>query len=256
MFAVVFCAHGYGLYMGNPYLPEYPEQGMFLSKDFPIGVKAGYQGVLVYERRLKLRGSSISTIPKRENLKYYQNLAMVSMSLYDRVELYTGLGASQFFQESPVDFSILHTMSHDNFVWEAGGRVLLIFWKSTAFGASAGYQRASPNMAWTTVDEAPGTTSNSKLSYSQWQVALSLSHKLGVISPYIGGAYSYVKYKVKTPIFTDLLGENNSSKTYENKQKISLVVGASLTATEVINLDIEAKTFGEKSLTVMGCIRF
>ena len=242
--------------MGNPYLPEYPETGIFLPSDFPVGVKAGYQGGLVYERLMKIKGSSISTIPKRENLVYHQNLAMVSMVLYDRVELYTGLGAGQFYKEGPVDLSIMHTMSHDNFVWEAGGRVLLIFWKGTAFGASAGYQGASPNMAWNTLNEAPTTTSHSKLNYSQWQVALSLSHKLGFFSPYIGGTYSYVKYKISSPVYTDLLGGDDHTKTYENKQKISLVVGASITATEVINLDIEAKTFGEKSVTVAGCIRF
>lgn len=242
--------------MGNPYLPEIPEKGFFLDKDFPLSIKAGYQGSFVAQRQLDLKGESISPLPQRESLTYHVNMGVVSVGFYDRVEAYAGLGVGKFLMSGPIDFSIVRSASNENFLWEGGGRVLLIFWKGTSLGVSAGYQRAGPDMDWLTINDAPGSTKGSELNYSQWQVAIGIAHKIGFFSPYIGGSYSYVKYKIGTPVYKTILHDTKSSKTYQNKKKLSLIVGASLTATEIINLDIEIKTFAEKSLTISSCFRF
>ena len=208
------------------------------------------------ERLIELQNEVERLIPKRDALRYHTNQATVSVGFLDRVDVYLGLGAAQFLMQGPVNFSIVNAFTHENFVWEGGGRALLIFWQNTALGVSAAYQVAYPDLDWITYDAAPGSTENTRVQYSQWQVAVGISHKLGILSPYIGGSYSFIKYQQTLPELLSLFDDSQTQKKYTGYKKISLILGASITGVKGINLDIELKTFAEKSLTTSATLRF
>lgn len=254
--SLLLLSRAFGMYMGNPYLPEFPKEGVLLSKEFPVSLKVGYQGAFIYERGLKLDQGFERSISKKETLKYHTNQAVVSVGFWDRLEVFAGLGAGQFWFCGPIDDSVIKTLTHENFLWEAGGRALLIFWKETALGVSAGYQAAYPDLDSLTINETPESTSRSTVRYSQWQAAISISHKVGILSPYIGGSYSYLKYRETLPYLQAHFGDHEYHQKYKARHKISLVVGGSITGVSGMNLDIEFKTFAEKSVTACANFRF
>lgn len=242
------CSFCYPLYIGNAYLPELPEEGLFIPQNCSIGIKTSYLGSLVLDRALKPYKSHAGNI---KNFQLHANEGFLTLSFMDRVELFSGFGAGVFQINEMLNKDVfIEMLSKQSFIWDAGGRVLLIFWEDTSLSAFAGYQSSHPPLKQIVRNAQIEPSVNQKLSYSEWEIALTLGQKIGFFSPYIGGSYSKTLLKYKSVLAEAV------SKKYENAHSFCLIVGASLTAEKVFGIDIEAKAFGEESFSLNANFRF
>ena len=242
----------HALYSGNPMLPEMIEEGLVIPKDSFAAAKIGYQRDYVSDRKMdatsKLSGEF-------DDFSYVMDQGVATLNLIDRFEFYASFGAMKIeASQSPAMLIEDTFITHSDFTWGAGGRVLINQWKALTLGLDGKYQYAAPDFRFIGVNGTPFSPTDGHISYKEWQIALALAYQVDIFIPYIA-----VKYSNVTATFKNLPNFYLPSRTSfgaKNRTKFGMALGTSLTTGRLFSLDIEARMIDETAFTIAGELRF
>ncbi|MEM7175362.1 MAG: hypothetical protein AAF443_05510 [Chlamydiota bacterium] len=240
------------LYVGNPALPSLIEEGFFLIKENKVAIKLGYERDWLLDRPMKL-ASHLSG--RFDRFKALSDQGVLVLNLLDRYEIYGQAGATSFFAEHRPAADVQNRyQSYNQFTWGLGARALLASWGSCFLGVDIEYQRASPEIKWLTKNGAPiPPLSSSKVTSSEWQVALGFGYQISFFYPYIA-----VKYADNCVTFKNLptgfiAGTNRFSM--KNRRRLGLALGASLSTGSCFGVSIEARFIDDQAVTLAAKIK-
>jgi hypothetical protein len=251
---LVVCSSAYCSYSGNPAFPKVPEEGIYVSKESYIGIKAGYIGDYVFDRDMSLHSEGL-----RQEVKKFQTLTnsgVFSFSFLERVEAYARLGCFHA-RISHRPLSDLRVRYHvkGQFAWCFGVQGIIYENRNTIVGFNVNYNQSLPKINSIVANGMELKTHGAKINYLEWQGGVGVSQIVNIFIPYIGVNYSdararFKKLQALRPFFpiSDFVMRSNN--------KIGIFLGFSLTPGKTVVLNVEARFFDEEALTLSGLIRF
>lgn len=236
------------LYQGNPAEPQLIDEGFFIPQDSLFSIKVGYQGDVIFNRRLKAHNGSI------DQFAMHLNQGVITLNAIDRAEAYVNIGT--------MDAKISHYPSSDHKLreyqapdhWTIGGglRILIAQWENTCLGFNAGYQFSTPHVTRITLNGA-SDPSQARMRYQEWQAGFGLSHTVDIFTPYLGVTYSDVNARLRhlSPgVYTP------SHLRMGSRERFGMALGCSLSSGKKVDLNFEARLFDEQAVTAAGNIKF
>ncbi len=250
---VVFCSR---ITFASPLnLPEGIkwEEGLGLIKGMTkdIGLSAAYLYDHVSKRELS---------DDVGDLNYDLMGGKITLSLVNKVDIYTTLGELQspkIDAGDDISFSF-----EDNFMWGFGTSAII--YKDEKSGIQLlgdGNYRQSSGISFDSLDvngthiskaqlDSVGVTATGKLQ--EWQAALGISRKFEYVAPYVGIKYSDVKVSGSV----DYSGTSYDLGSAKSENKVGPFVGASITPTKSISIDVSGRFVDETAISVSTTIRF
>jgi hypothetical protein len=237
------------LYMGNPAESELIDQGLFIPQDSIIAVKIGYQGDIIFDRKLRSMGNG-----RIDDFEMTMNQGSLTLNYLDRFELYGTAGAiSSYFCFRPkVDNQRREFQTHDHLTGGGGGRFLLAQWGNTGIGIDGKIQWGKAGIKWITVNGV-SHASGADLSYREWQASFAVYHTIDLFTPYFGIKYSNVHANVHN--LSRSVYPHTHFKMY-NRDRFGIALGCTLTQGKKFDLFGEVQLIDEQALTFGGNIKF
>ena len=199
MTAIVAGSALYAAPVLNPAEPALITDGVFLCDDDCWGLKAGYRGNFVYDRAFhKTSRNSNGYLP---NFNYYSNSGVLTLNLWDRVDIYGFVGAANLDIDGTLSNgpgildADLFTKTKTN--WGVGAKVVL--WETcwgcvgtTYIGLDANYERLNTSGLSHFDVGVPSdfSLSNAGLGFYETQVSLGIAHRICNLVPYIAVKWS------------------------------------------------------------------
>lgn len=240
------------LYCGNPDEPELIDQGLFFAPNSSIGLKIGYQGDFIFNRRLEATSGVHCLV---DEFSSRMNQGVATLNLMDRIEAFGSVGAMSAYTafRPHRDEKRREFQTGDALTWGAGGRVLLFPWGDVNIGCSGSYQYADLPIRFDAINGESFST-DAKMKYWEWQVAALLSYRIEMFEPYCGVSYSVAEAVFRHVSSNMQLGHRQFKM--KSQERVGLALGCSLTASKVVDLNLEVRLFSEESLTIAGNIKF
>ncbi len=255
----------FALPVGNPSDAGALTEGIFFNDCF-FGVRVGFYGDYVFNRFLELDEDDHPDIKETD---IYTNAGLVALSLWDRVEIFGTLGASEvlidttgtsFLIESP-NFVKINTKS--GFSWSVGGHGTVWQCGCFAVGIAGQYFRATPS-----IDNVkfPGNSpqylsDGDKMRLSEWQLSLGGSYCIPVscCCPTTLSPYAAIKWSHAHIDMNDLLVTGNNTITLfdlKSKKHIGYALGMTLVGDGKVSFTIEGRFADEIALHLNTQLRF
>jgi hypothetical protein len=236
----------YALYMGNPDSPEIPDEGMFSLKETIFDVKVGYQGEYCVDRKLA----------HVQQFSQTAQAGAVTLNFFNRCELYGVCGSSQIdVTQTPQNGFLLEYETDPRFFWEAGGKMVLIYWGDSRIGVDAKWMQSTGDLRWVTLNQETLPEGNASLSYREWQVGLGISHRIERLIPYLGVTYSAARARLQHLDSLAFLFPDGHVAMKE-RQPFSLVVGCGISAQRALEMNIEIRMIGESAGSIAANLQF
>lgn len=247
---LTLCTSVFALYNGNPAEPELIDEGLFIPDDFCLAVKLGYQGDIVFDRKLKARNGSSGRMD--ESCLYIQQ-GVLTLNLIQKLELYGSLGAMNAYLTNRPHFDEKRReyQTDNRIAWGAGGRMVLFNWDSATVGLNGSYFQGYPHLKW---DALNGVSfpSEATVNYHEWQVGLGVSYQVDLFCPYVAVTYSDVRARISR------IGSNmqlpKGHFTMKSRDKFGLALGCSLTNAKIVDLNLEVRLIDEEAVILAGNI--
>lgn len=258
LFSLVFLPMGvYALYNGNPSFPMMPEEGMFISKDRWLGVKAGYEFDRVYDRKLHKEGRgpehSRKKVQKYESLS---NFGVATLTFNERVEIFSTLGAmSCKISQTPYSNTRVTYHTDTHFAWGVGGRAILAYWGEFQFAVNAAYMQADLGLSSLEVNGKSYPKRHVEMDYREWQIGVGISYRLRWFVPYIGVDYSDFRCRVEHLNALKFLFPKKHV-TFKETYATGLFMGFGLSPDRVFNLNLEVRVINENAVSLSADIKF
>lgn len=236
------------LYMGSPAEPQIIDQGFWISKEASFGVKIGYQGDRVADRKMRAQHGRIDKM----FLSFDQGALI--FNYLDRVEIYGTAGSmnGELSNRFHSDNKKRDYQTHDGWTAGTGGRFLLAEWGNAVIGIDGKIQWGNPGMKWMSVNGVSKNTGG-HLKYCEWQASFALSYTSDWLTPYIGVKYSNVHASVSgipSAIYS------HSHFKMINRDRFGMALGCTLSPGKKFDLFAEVQMFDEQALSFGGNLRF
>jgi hypothetical protein len=240
----------HALYFGCPAEPRLIDEGFWMAADSFLGVKLGYEGDAVFDRKMRASGGASGRI---DRFKSTYNQGVLTFSILDRFEAYASYGAMNvsFWHRPRIDKERREYESHDQWTVGTGAKLILYQWGNTVLGADGKFQYGQPRFKWATVNGVSHAT-GARLVYSEWQAGLALSHTIDMFTPYLGGTYSEARGhfdRIRHVIYP------RSHFKMHSRDKWGLVLGCAFTTGKKFDLNIEGQFFSEQGATIAANIK-
>lgn len=250
-FAFFWPFAGFALYNGNPAEPSLIDKGFLFLGNALFGFKMGYQGDLVFNRKLHALDGASGNI---QTFRYYSNEGVLTLNIIDRFEFYGSAGAMQakIGYRPPGDSQKRSFETDSHFLWGVGGRGILLQWKEVILGLDAKYRYSLPPIKWSSFagqKSHPGI----KLHYEEWQIGAGLSGRVGFFVPYMAVMFAEVLGKMDH-IPPSVLPKK--SFALHNRDNWGLALGGEVCAGGLFDLALELRLFGETALTLAANIKW
>lgn len=195
----------------NPAEPALITDGVFLCDDDCWGLKAGYRGNFVYDKSFHSAGyhDSGGDLGNVYNFGYYSNSGVLTLNLWDRVDIYGFVGAASIdldeyhreYDTSPDEYLDVSYFSKTRTNWGVGAKVVL--WETcwgcvgtTYIGLDAVYERLNSapiqhaRIISPDYDFSEWASNGTKLGFYETQVSLGIAHRICNLVPYIAVKWS------------------------------------------------------------------
>lgn len=295
--AFLSCSPLYALPIGNPVDPVLLCDGLFYEGsccrllDFcdpgaswceAFSFRAGYYGDFVFQRSMEIDRHEASDFI--ENTEIFTNAGYLILNIWDRLDLFATLGATNIFLDTNASsFRLSSTAllsgnrfeleTETAFSWSIGARVILWQCGCTYLGAEAQYFASHPDIERVSLHTPLGSAGpsptnsaypddNISLKYREWQFGLALAHRINNLIPYVGIKWAHAQMDMDDARFT-FIGITDPSATatinlhdLESRKDVGYAIGVTLTDCSKKSLTIEARFADEKALHINGQIRF
>ncbi len=248
---------GFSAPVGNTSAPRLIEEGLFISRDSCVNVRAGYEGDFVTNGRLKQDDQGSGRV---DSYKQFTNSGTATLNILDRIDVYAVFGTSETkaswrFTDASDVVQRIEIQTDNDFLWAVGARGILFEWGNTCLGLGGRYCSAHYTPEWLTSNGASENVSNGRMRWKEWQIDLDISYKIEIFTPYIGTKYSCARTFLEhfpIPIANNGSGNNH----FKNITPVGLVLGCSLSNGKYFMLNLEARLVDEEAITVSGDFRF
>lgn len=253
----LLCTPLFALYNGNPSLPDMPEVGIWISNDDWWGIKLGYEWDNVFEKRVKVKERSSSVRERLDRYSTRKNEGVLTFNVSDRFEFYGKLGVMKLgLSQRPTNTVKLDYRTDNQFLWGAGGRIILVYWEEMVLGVNALYSGSFMHINEINENSVPRKTSGARFKYCEWQIGMSVSREVGMFNPYVGLAYSSFNsslYNIPNdPNFYMKIADED----LEMRDPFVLLIGVGLTKGKNVSVNLESRLIGEKAISLNGNVRF
>lgn len=265
------CGAAYALPLGNPSEASLLCDGLFYEGpcyDFcEVGVgwcdalsfRLGYYGDFVFDRHLEVDDASVGD--DIENTEMFTNAAIIVANVFDKIDLFTTFGATNFYINSnAATFGVVGTRrfeleSETEFSWSVGLRGTVYECGCTSFGVEGQYFYTKPHITRVTTgdNESIYPGNNINFTYREWQLGFGMSHRVWNLVPYIGAKISGVKVDFGNAQFEET---GTFLHDLHNRFLGGYVLGVSLVDCEKMALTVEGRFPDEKAVHARGEIRF
>ncbi len=250
LYVSVFCLFSnlYGLYNGNPAFPELPEKGLLIREGAWYGIKVGYQGDYVFDRRMEVENKQSSVKKRVEELQFFKNQGEFVFNILNRFEVYAGLGGMKAkLCQNPAKGVHLDVHTSTGFSIEGGARAIVITWKELVLGADAKYLYSN-----LPIDQFKQNGRERKdggaLHYDEWQVGVGLTRRFGFFVPYAGVSYAVAHAELRNIPSDTSFSFSPRSEDLENRDKFNLFIGAGISTWNTLVFNLELRIIGEIAL--------
>lgn len=242
----------HALYSGNPDEPELIDNGLLFATDNTFGVKIGYEGDFVFDRRLNASSGASCRV---DEFQSRMNQGVLTLNFFDKIEAFGSVGSMNAYVSlrPHKDGERREFQSGDATTWGAGGRVLLFTWDDLHAGVTGSYQSADLPMRWNALNGETFSTA-AKMKYWEWQIAGLFSYRVEMFDPYIGITYSVAEAVVRH-IRSDMQLGHRQFKM-KSRDRVGAALGCSLTPSKIIDLNVEVRLFDEEAISVAGNLKF
>ena len=188
LFFVFCCISLCAAPIGNPDLPFLLQKGCFLADTNWSHPQCGYSRDYLWQKRFQ--SPHLSKI----SLRGISDMGLASWTIAERFSLQAQLGSGQFTWRMVRSGRALEGQLQGGLLWSGDAKLIIIDMKDTAFSADA----QAGGWDWmdgpTTANALVTANNTSLLRY--WQVALALTQKIGLFSPYLGMAVNRTRFKL------------------------------------------------------------
>ncbi len=239
------------LYMGNPAEPQIIDDGFWISQDASFGLKIGYLGDRVADRKMRANSHGHSRIDKM-TLSFDQGV--LALNYLDRAEIYGMAGSmnGELSNRPHIDNKRRQYETHDGWTAGTGGRFLLAQWGKIVIGIDGKIQWANPGMKWMAVDGVSKNTGG-HLKYCEWQASFALSYTADWLTPYLGVKYSNVHAAVSG--IPSAIFPHGHFKMI-NRDRFGMALGCTLSPGKKFDLFAEVQMFDEQGISFGGNLKF
>lgn len=227
-------------------------------------IRTGFYGDYVFNRHMELEGKGN---PKVENYQVFSNSAIIVVNFWDRVDLFTTLGATHIFMSSnPSSFDPDATGTAQpfeiegstDFSWSVGIRSTIWECGCTSLGGEAQYFATKSQITRMSAgDDAVYPDDQLNLKQYDWQIGLGVAHRINMLIPYAAVKWAHARtnfddiknIRVGTVDIVEL-------KQLEQSKKWGYALGVSFVDCEKACITVEGRFADEKAVHVNGQIRF
>ncbi|PIS01870.1 MAG: hypothetical protein COT84_00150 [Chlamydiae bacterium CG10_big_fil_rev_8_21_14_0_10_35_9] len=224
--------------VGNPSNPSLLQKGIFIPDTSWVNVRLGAEAEVIKEKRLTFNSLLNNSFVRA---RYYSGSC--TLNIKERLDLGFNLGTSRvdlkadFQSESDLDKTDV------GYLFKAFAKLIIFELRNTTLSFDARFSQSKGNTS-----EFLQTNDTASLRLKQWQVAAGLTKNFGIFFPYIAGTYNDTQLKIKPTGLRNIRGEQ--------KEKLGLVVGMTLTNHLFFMFNAEGQFFSETSFNLSGEIRF
>jgi hypothetical protein len=245
----------FSLYMNNPAAPEMAETGIF-SKSQSVAFSVGYESDFIFRRAMKLENRREDERAHLSHLDYDTYFGVIQLNLFDRIDIYTGLGSTQFsVTRRPLPGTTLHYESSNDFAWTVGGSSTLFFIDDFSCGVNANYLTTSPSPKMILQNGSDLSLPGARLHFSEWQVGIGVSYIAQLLVPYLGVAFSSARLRITNPIDVSQLNFSFRNEDFKSDDTASIVIGLGASHETFWEANIEARFIGETAFSFSTSIR-
>ncbi len=255
LLCLLWCAQAWALYNGNPSFPMMPDGGVF-AKDAYVTLKTGYEFDDVFKQQMHVSKPQNDQKRGVQEFKTLGNFGAIKLVISDRVEIYSMLGTmSAKISQKPYDGIKIHYKANPHFAWSIGGRTILAYWGNTQLGMNAGYLRYQPHLNQIKVNGSTYSSSGAELQYWEWQVGAGVSHRIGMLVPYVGGYYaqSEADFLYLNSLKSIIPGRHFLLKSSKNP---GVAVGCGFAPNRGFTVNVEGRFINQTALSASAEIKF
>lgn len=271
--------------VGNPCDSTILRDGLFcVGNDYPYvnwcnawSVRFGYYGDYVFNKSLEIKGSGKGDI---DRAFVATNAALLVLNLWDRIDLFTTLGDSEFrFDTNNKDFlspvvlsptltspEEFYLQTETDFSWSVGARGSITCLCGFCFGAEIQYFYFDPNIKYTnSVGNYRDYPNQLKAKYREFQVGFGAAYDIcETFIPYIAARWSHTTIGMSGTSFFPVVPQGGGAvvptpytlRNLESKNEWGGAIGVTLMNCWNKSLTFEGRYGGERAMHVNAQIRF
>lgn len=236
---LIFHLPAYALYNGNPASPKVPEEGFFIAKEAVLSLRAGYEGDLVFNRKMT---------PHVHKFKIFENWGALTCNFEERVDLYAALGSYYAEIRKIREQNRFEFQTKDGLTWKVGGRIVLWEYGDTFLTLHVAYQQARSKFREIVLNGSLLARNTGRLFYHDVEGSLGIAHQIDIFLPYIGieGAYAHAALR-ELPV---------ESMKMHSRSPVGLFLGCGFSPGTKVMVNVEVRLIDENAVTLGGEIRF
>ncbi len=241
----------FALPVGNPSEATLLSQGTFYNTP----LRVGFFEDDVFDRHLAEENQQ--THRQMDHAKISTTSLYAAFNFCNRFDIFSHIGTTKLYLESSFQsfFNVplaTRTIIETNadFSWGVGARITVWEWRCTSLGVVGEYFRTHPrvkNIRTETVTLAP----HNLAKYSEWQLAVGLSHRFSIFVPYFAVKWAGSKLHWNHTA----VGFSPHLRTFESKKLSGWVGGVSMVACDFAAITVEARFADEKAIYINGQLR-
>ncbi|MCP5509447.1 MAG: hypothetical protein H7A39_03435 [Chlamydiales bacterium] len=234
------------LEFGNPYLPQIPEQGIWTPENAWAGLKIGYVGEWIYDRKLEVKRPHAGFYQRVDQFETWSHLAQMAVNLGQRFQFYGQVGTMKaIVDQQPLKGFCFKYETKSQFAGGFGARILLIEWSHFAIGANA-----NGIVSWMDIDQMSQNgeaiqPKNAFIQFKDWQIGGNLGANLDPFIPYIGLCYQSATAKLKDLPKLAAYRFDSDPRKLKARTHVVLFGGIGLTLQRGFDLNLEVRMIGE-----------
>lgn len=255
---------GEGLICQNRYESQYSTWPLCYGRTWSL--RLGFYGDYVFNQKLVQRETH------RPNVHLSQlntNGAYVALNLWDRLDIFTVLGATNLNWIAEAITPPLGTFKYllqtdTHFSWSVGLRATLLEWQCWGIGAEAQYFRAKPNMNFAGVEGVEKDYLNDSLTYQEWQIGGGIAYRFNFYNdcsafvPYIGIKWNGCHVDIPSLTITDNTVQALPFQLVDLRKNVywGYAIGLTLVTANRASITVEGRFRDQTAVQVNGQLRF
>lgn len=251
----------YAMPVLNPAEPVLVTDGVFFCDDDSCwGLKLGYRGDFVYNRRME---SAI--LGEINDFELYSNSVLVTLNLWDRLDIYGFVGPASYelnnLQANNVTNVLAHGVSQLGTLWGIGAKVCFyeLCWGqcgTTYFGLDAQWEQLTTTGFDRAAIDGATVASTGGMTYKEAQIAFGVAHRIWNLVPYLAVKWSNAHTSSRNGFTIGTGGNSTVIQPMNNLEHIGWAMGCTLVDANRMTVTAEARWKDEKALSVSGEFRF
>ena len=236
---------------GNPSIPAILQEGVCLSDERSFNFRIGYEQSFIEDRKLRFAKRLQNEGFSIENVKGQMNLALLSLNIMERFDVYGKFGEANYFPSFTHSQNRYELRTCFGGYYYGGFRLALWEVKDTIFGVEGGYGFFRAATKFFYENKYPIENVDFGFFSREWYINAGISHKISYFIPYLGVSICDIKAKIKRTHFF-----NKQQLRLDDREKTGFFLGATFTRASFFFLNVEAHFYNERSYSVSGEMRF